>query len=1092
MKVAAPALATSEKVDRSSTKKQSESLDKNSYLSQSNCTCGGGCPRCSNKTGSQATPSTTVVSLSAQAAISSDHILEHDADYAADRVMSMPTTTQTPTLSTVARSISPTMMPSGGQPLTPAIRAKFEPRYGVDLGHVRIHSDTSAAKNANDHRAHAFTHGSNIVFGRNRYAPGTSQGDHLIAHELAHVVQQTIPASKVSGPVSVRSGPLIARSVDEWLQGSVHIGALSYTQLVGELDELNQWLQRQTTSSEDTARIEEAIGLLRTEINRREAAAAGPRRSATRRGSRSASRVTPTANSESLPERYPRVLIEMTSVAYENPAEMRAEYDLIMQWLARTEISANERRIMTVERDNLAPQLNLDRQRVVTERHAERIHTALTAPDPHAVNALQNLARTIQGISNDPGNPNIFYIYNERERIAISREQAESLRNGLRDQIGNARRRIDSRVTYYWERYHAQAALNREHPIISRISGWLADVEDPRAELYSRYVQIGAQLGQLQGLINASDMVAAATVLPDVENNCEHIRSLARAYYEGYIEGAEIAVRRLEFTRDASFALAGSIAAVVAAPVVAGAVGVGGLGLTGTTATIATVAGTGVVVGTGMATVRGGSAATGVLLSGGTLEEAGSAFTSEAWRGFREGFLSGAGGAAARSVGLAINAAGGSMASQIATRVGAEMLINGTTTMIDTLARGGTLEDAARAAVISAAQAVPGALLGGSNNPAVRNLLAPFTASGTSYLAARANGASAEEALAQAGVALASNIAMSRALHSPEADAGLVERGRSIGAGARDAVTSTTRRAAPYLGATMIGLADALPPLRSGFGGTSIGIDIDNIPSARTAHSVATPSSSVSHHDMEIRPSAGSLHAELESTSIIATPRPQAETEAATTPPASLAATPIAPAVADDLNIDAAFAPGAPAQVSDIRTVGRTVASGRSRNFASLSRIVLSATQRIAAIRLHGQRMGSTLSQAWNQSSNAREAADIATIRAHWSAGRQDQARALARAAFDRHRSRFWRAVRADPSLQAVFTDAGMVFLPGRNTPVYIDPTTGDTIDFMSLEHSTRLTDDPTLALNANNLQTVLGDENSVYLEAIRREDPFQ
>jgi hypothetical protein len=58
-----------------------------------------------------------------------------------------------------------------------------------------------------------------------------------------------------------------------------------------------------------------------------------------------------------------------------------------------------------------------------------------------------------------------------------------------------------------------------------------------------------------------------------------------------------------------------------------------------------------------------------------------------------------------------------------------------------------------------------------------------------------------------------------------------------------------------------------------------------------------------------------------------------------------------------------------------------------------------------------------------------------------------------------------------------------MEFHGGSGGPVYVDPTTGDTLDFMSLEHSTRLTDDPTPALDGNNLQTVLGDQDSAALE---------
>src|SRR5881394_3585633 len=105
-------------------------------------------------------------------------------------------------------------------------------------------------------------------------------------------------------------------------------------------------------------------------------------------------------------------------------------------------------------------------------------------------------------------------------------------------------------------------------------------------------------------------------MVPELERVGQEIRSLARAFYEGYIEGAETAVRRLEFTRDASFAIAGSIAAVVAAPVVAGFIGAGGLGATGVVATGLNIAGTGLVVGTGTAVVRGGSAATGTAAAG--------------------------------------------------------------------------------------------------------------------------------------------------------------------------------------------------------------------------------------------------------------------------------------------------------------------------------------------------------------------------------------------------------------------------------------------------------------------------------------------
>jgi hypothetical protein len=730
-------------------------------------------------------------------------------------------------------------MNSGGQPLDLETRNFFEPRFGADLSHVRIHTGSAAADSARAINAKAYTLGNRIVFANTAYKPDCQSGRYLLAHELAHVMQQTSHSDGNSNKlVATRiDTPVLARSVEQWLSGtSVNFAAFSYTQLIDEIDELNQWLQRQTTSSHDSALIEESLGLLRAEVNRRDRAAAGPDERAGRRGRRRGSRTTPTPSTEPLPSRYPRVLTEMTSVAYEDPAEMRAEYDLIMQWLARPELSASERRILTAERNNLAPQLNVDRERVVSERHAARVRSALTPADPAAANALTDLARTIQSITGEPDNPELFYIYHQGERIAISREQAEGLRSNLQSQLRRAINRIDGDAQYYWGRYNSQLAINRDSPIIAGITGWLADVEDPGEELSARYFPLRMRVRTMLDHLDAGRMVEAATLLAPAEQVGQEIRSLARTFYEGHIEGAEIAIRGLTITRDVSFAIAGSIAAVVAAPVVAGAVGAGGLGLTGASATVATIGGTGLVVGTGTAVVRGTSSAGGTLLAGGSWYEAGEAFTSEAATGFREGFLAGAGGAAARSLGLAIGV-GGSLSRQAAMRVGGEMLINGTTAMVDSLWRscrspqGCDVGQAAQAAVIAAAQAAPGALIGGSNNPIVRNLVAPFTAAGTSYLAARANGLSSEDALIQAGVALASNIAMTRATHGSEADAALVERGRSIGASVRETTTSTARTARAYVAASLIGVADALPPARSGF---SSGAPITETVPART------------------------------------------------------------------------------------------------------------------------------------------------------------------------------------------------------------------------------------------------------------------
>ena len=82
------------------------------------------------------------------------------------------------------------VLASPGQPLDRATRAFMEPRFGHDFGHVRVHADERAAESARALGALAYTVGSEIVFSRGQYAPGTQAGKRLLAHELSHVEQQ--------------------------------------------------------------------------------------------------------------------------------------------------------------------------------------------------------------------------------------------------------------------------------------------------------------------------------------------------------------------------------------------------------------------------------------------------------------------------------------------------------------------------------------------------------------------------------------------------------------------------------------------------------------------------------------------------------------------------------------------------------------------------------------------------------------------------------------------------------------------------------------------------------------------------------------
>lgn len=83
----------------------------------------------------------------------------------------------------------------GGEPLDAGTRAAMESHLGHDFGGVRVHTDAAASDSARAVNAQAYTVGNDIVFQSGRYDPASTAGQHMLAHELTHVVQQS------TGPV---------------------------------------------------------------------------------------------------------------------------------------------------------------------------------------------------------------------------------------------------------------------------------------------------------------------------------------------------------------------------------------------------------------------------------------------------------------------------------------------------------------------------------------------------------------------------------------------------------------------------------------------------------------------------------------------------------------------------------------------------------------------------------------------------------------------------------------------------------------------------------------------------------------------------
>ena len=106
----------------------------------------------------------------------------HDSG-AGDTAQAKPDTT------TTSRPLAETL--GEGRELDASAASAIGNAYGESFGQVRVHTDEKAARFADQHAAHAVTVGSDIAFAKGAYNPGTVEGDALLAHELAHVVQQS-------------------------------------------------------------------------------------------------------------------------------------------------------------------------------------------------------------------------------------------------------------------------------------------------------------------------------------------------------------------------------------------------------------------------------------------------------------------------------------------------------------------------------------------------------------------------------------------------------------------------------------------------------------------------------------------------------------------------------------------------------------------------------------------------------------------------------------------------------------------------------------------------------------------------------------
>jgi hypothetical protein len=173
---------------------------------QRKCACGapsaagGSCSACAAKSAAEGSQV-----LQKKLAIgATDDPLEREADRIADQVMvgpaQSPLSSAPPQIQRITGQVGGQMdtapasvervLASSGKPLEAGLRREMEQRFGHDFSGVRIHDDNLANISVRSLSARAFTAGQHIAFAAGSYVPATHQGQHLLAHELVHVVQQ--------------------------------------------------------------------------------------------------------------------------------------------------------------------------------------------------------------------------------------------------------------------------------------------------------------------------------------------------------------------------------------------------------------------------------------------------------------------------------------------------------------------------------------------------------------------------------------------------------------------------------------------------------------------------------------------------------------------------------------------------------------------------------------------------------------------------------------------------------------------------------------------------------------------------------------
>jgi hypothetical protein len=418
-------------------------------------------------------------------------------------------------------------------------------RFGTDFSDVRIHTDSSAARAALRSGARAFTVGEEIVFGRGEWSPDSARGRKLLAHELAHVIQQRRGGPQPGPPLRAALDRDAAHASDAFIAGRpievAGASARSAALVPAEPRALRENLiPSQMTAEEVDAEVQ---------------------------------------------------AIRAWLAAHPGSAEGRDELLAVLPRLEavsmRHDLAARQGMSAAIETEKPEPQ-----------KPAPSEAKLATPPLPGGRVDQNPLAEAMGAVASFKASDVASGLYAgivNGQRITINEAQYQEMLAKVRGAVEATLRSVRSRASSAAGRYAEQQKVDAHHWIVAPIVKAVGGVKDPKPYLDAFVATAGKQAAAAEAALRGGDLRAAADAAANAELAAAKASKMVQAYVDQIIDASEMTVTALEYVKTAS-EIVFLVLATVATAGAGGAAATSVFGLEVGTGTAVTVIGTGSVI----------------------------------------------------------------------------------------------------------------------------------------------------------------------------------------------------------------------------------------------------------------------------------------------------------------------------------------------------------------------------------------------------------------------------------------------------------------------------------------------------------------